>query len=450
MKKKVIVLLAVLLSLASAFYFGIIRFSAENLSNLRQNCQTRRYEIGENIRLENWNEQSADTFVSATDDPIIWLDGEINAYVSNIRFVGTLDTYEDILVQIFYTETSDEGFTVEKSIMAPPNKKNGDIYFNVGKTVCKLRLDLYPQAGRTSKISSVVVNPRNLNVHSENMIVAFGIPFLIFSVAIILAFYRKSISEHAKKAAKYKYLMGDLVSRDIKTKYRRSALGILWSVLNPLLMMLVTTAVFSNIFRFDINDFPIYYLTGSLLFNFVSEATSFALTSIIGSAGLIKKVYVPKYIFPLEKCVFAFINMLFSFIAVIIVFFILGLAPHTTMLMFPIPMLYTLVFSVGLSLTLSTLNVFFRDVGHLWGVFVTAWMYVTPIIYPMSILPDWVANIVKLNPLYYYVEYFRDIFVYGVVPGLTENMVCLCCSGIMLLIGVNVFRKNQDKFILYI
>lgn len=273
---------------------------------------------------------------------------------------------------------------------------------------------------------------------------------MVFSILYLVVFYGKKLKIYLLGIKKYRYLIQDLVTRDIKTKYRRSTLGVIWSVLNPLLMMLVLTAVFSNIYRFDIRDFPIYYLSGALIFNFVSESTSFSLTSILGAAGLIKKVYIPKYIFPLEKCIFSFVNMLFSFIAVILVFLILGIAPHWSIALFPLPLIYSFVFSLGLGLVLSTLNVFFRDTGHLWGVFVTAWMYLTPIIYPISILPEWMLYIVKINPLYYYVSYFRNVMIYGVVPSFTDNMVCITFSVIMLLIGLAVFKKNQDKFILYI
>ena len=117
---------------------------------------------------------------------------------------------------------------------------------------------------------------------------------------------------------KYKYLLHNLISRDLKVKYRRSTLGLLWSVLNPLLMSIVISIVFQNFFRFDVPNFAIYYLTGSLIFNFMNEATSSAMVSIVGNAPLIKKVYIPKYIFPLEKVMFAFVNMLFSMIALVI------------------------------------------------------------------------------------------------------------------------------------
>ena len=261
---------------------------------------------------------------------------------------------------------------------------------------------------------------------------------------------KNEIVSYFENFYKYRHLLRELVIRDVKVKYRRSVLGLVWSILNPLLMMLVITAVFSTIFKFNVENFPAYYLLGALIFNFNNEATMLAMTSIRGGAGLIKKVYIPKYIFPLEKIMYAFVNALFSLIAVIIVLVILKIELTWTILLFPIPLIYVLVFSTGLGLILATMNVFFRDTEHLYGVFVTAWMYLTPIIYPMEILPEMMQKLMILNPLYHYVEYFRMVVLYGMVPSLKENMVCLACSLIFLIIGLIVFKKNQDKFILFI
>ena len=168
---------------------------------------------------------------------------------------------------------------------------------------------------------------------------------------------------------RYRFLLEDLISRDLKVKYRRSVLGLIWSILNPLLMMLVVTTVFSTILRIQIENFPLYYLTGSLIFNFISEATSAALISIISSAQLIKKVYVPKYIFPLEKTLFSFVNMLFSLIAIVIIMVITPNTPwHWTLVLFPVPLIYALVFAIGLGLILASVNVFFR-VAHRLDLF---------------------------------------------------------------------------------
>jgi len=249
---------------------------------------------------------------------------------------------------------------------------------------------------------------------------------------------------------KYHYLLEDLVAKDFKLKYRRSVLGFLWSILNPLLMMLVITAVFSNIFKSDIEYFPVYYLCGYLIFNFVIEATNGALTSIVQSGYLIKKVYIPKYIFPLEKSSFALVNVLFSFVAVLIVILITGMPIKATIFLIPIPIFLAFIFSTGLGLILASMNTFFRDMGHLYSVWTTAWMYLTPMFYPISIIPDNIKTVIYYNPLYYYVTYLRMLVIDGEIPGMEINVICICFSFLFLLIGLLIFKRNQDKFILYI
>lgn len=259
---------------------------------------------------------------------------------------------------------------------------------------------------------------------------------------------------------KYKYLLQNLISRDLKVKYRRSVLGFLWSVLNPLLMAVVISIVFQNFFRVQQSNFAVYYLTGSLIFNFMTEATSSAMTSIIGGSSLIKKVYIPKYIFPLEKVMFSFVNMLFSMIALIVMMVvtkigIIGTPEELkltwTLLLFFVPMVFTLIFSLGMGLILASLTVSFRDIGHLYSVWTMAWMYLTPIIYPMDMVEgSWVRYIIKLNPMYYYVTYFRNVMMEGIVPDLGTNLICLVSSLFFLLVGILIFKKRQDNFILYI
>ncbi|NLN98023.1 MAG: ABC transporter permease [Eubacteriaceae bacterium] len=256
----------------------------------------------------------------------------------------------------------------------------------------------------------------------------------------------QGLKDYFEKFYRYRHLLKELVSRDIKIKYRRSVLGIVWSVLNPLLMMLVITAVFSRFMRTE--NFAAFYLCGSLIYNFVSEGTNGAMNAILINASLIKKVYVPKYIFPLEKVLFALVNALFYLIAVAIVFIIAKVPLHWTIVLFPIPLAYTFLFALGLGLILSTINVFFRDMNHLYSVWLTAWMYLTPIIYPVDILPEEVHKLIQLNPLYHYVTYFRDVMMYGRVPGLVENLICLGIALIFLSIGLTVFKKYQDQFIL--
>ena len=225
-------------------------------------------------------------------------------------------------------------------------------------------------------------------------------------------------------------------------------------------MAIVISLVFQNFFRVDQPNFAVYYLTGSLIFNFMTEATSSAMSSIIGNAPLIKKVYIPKYIFPLEKVMFAFVNMLFSMIALVIMMGatkigIIGTPDELhitwTILLFFIPMLYTLVFSLGLGLILAAINVYFRDVGHLYSVWTMAWMYLTPVIYPMKMVEgSWILNVIRLNPMYYFVTYFRDLMMNGTVPGLKTNLLCMGISLLFLVLGLLIFKKKQDRFILFI
>ena len=247
-------------------------------------------------------------------------------------------------------------------------------------------------------------------------------------------------------------LLKNLVAKDFKIKYRRSVLGVAWSVLNPLLTMLVITTVFGKLLKIEVENFASYYIVGYAIWNFFSEATSNSLTSILGSAALIKKVYVPKYIFPLEKCVFSLLNFAFILIAVVIVMIFQGFVPSATAWLFFVPVIYCFVFVCGASLFLSAVTVFFRDVQHLYGVFLTMLMYLTPIIYPMELLGEHmlIARIVSANPITHYVQYFRNLIMYNTIPDLSENLICIGYALVMLLIGAFVFKKSERKFILHI
>lgn len=248
----------------------------------------------------------------------------------------------------------------------------------------------------------------------------------------------------------YKDLLYNLISRDIKVRYRKSFLGMLWTVLNPLLMMIVMTIVFSTLFKSDIENFPIYFLSGNLIFTMNSEITNNCTYAIIGNASLLKKVYIPKYLFPLAKAGSALVNLFFSLIAMLLVMLILKVPFRPTLLMLPVPIFYAFLFSVGLGIFLSAVTVYFRDVAYFYSVLLVAWNYFTPVFYPVEILPDFARRLMQLNPLYHYIDYMRNLILYGVIPGLKENFVCLIMGVIMLAIGTYVFYKKQDNFILYI
>lgn len=246
------------------------------------------------------------------------------------------------------------------------------------------------------------------------------------------------------------FVLTSLITKDFKLKYRRSILGVLWSVLNPLLMMCVMSAVFSFMFRFDIENYPLYLILGSTLFALMSDATTTAMNSIMESSSLIKKVKIEKLIFPLEKVLFQLVNYCLSLIAVAAVMTFFGVLPTLNLLLLPLLLLYVLLFSAGIGLLLSALVVFFRDIAHLWSVVITAWTYATPIFYPMSILPDWLVPLMDFNPMYHYITYLRDITIWGQAPGLQENILCFFMGAVVFCLGLFVFRKLEKKFILYV
>ena len=248
----------------------------------------------------------------------------------------------------------------------------------------------------------------------------------------------------------YKHLLLQLVERDIKLKYRRSFLGYVWSILNPLMIMIIMVAVFSSMFRFDIVNYPVYLIIGQTIFNFVSESTNQAMWSITGNASLLKKTYVPKYIFTLSKVTSSCVNTLFSLGAMVLVFLVCHVKLNWYMLFIPIIIIQVYVFCVGMGMFLSQATVFFRDIQYIYAAFVTAWMYLTPMFYPISIIPDNIKTVIYYNPLYYYVTYLRMLVIDGEIPGMEINVICICFSFLFLLIGLLIFKKNQDKFILYI
>lgn len=258
------------------------------------------------------------------------------------------------------------------------------------------------------------------------------------------------MSTYIQNFKKFRPLLNELIVRDIKIKYRRSVLGVLWTLLNPLCMMIVLSVVFSNLFKFDIENFPVYLLSGQLIFNFYSESTTNSMSAILSNGPLIKKIYVPKYLFVLSRVFSSTINLLASFTAMVCVMLAMRVELHYTVLLAPIPLMFIVLFSLGVGLILSAITVKFRDIMHLYSVFVTALMYLTPVIYPMSILPDWLSPIVMLNPITNILQMFRSVMLYNSLPTLGSLVTASVESVVMLALGLYVFYKNQDEFILNI
>lgn len=258
------------------------------------------------------------------------------------------------------------------------------------------------------------------------------------------------MSVYIQNFIKFRPLLNELISRDIKIKYRKSVLGVLWTLLNPLLMMIVLSVVFSNLFRFDIENFPLYLLSGQIIFNFYNDATSTAMSAIVGNAALIKKVYVPKYLFVISRVFSSFINLMASFTALMLVMVATRAELHWSVVLSVVPLALLMLLSLGIGLILAALTVKFRDIMHLYSVFTTVLLYLTPVIYPMSILPKWLEKIVLLNPLTNILTMFRDVMINGLIFDVWSLIIAVAETAVFLILGLYVFYKNQDQFILNI
>ena len=249
---------------------------------------------------------------------------------------------------------------------------------------------------------------------------------------------------------RYGFLIRQLVSRDFKTKYKRSVLGMAWSFLNPLLTMAVQYVVFSTLFKSDIPNYPVYLLSGIVFFNFFNEAVSMGMTSITGNASLIKKVYMPKYIYPVSRILSSLVNFALAIIPLLLVMVITGTAFTPALLLLIFDMLCLLGFVTGMSLLLTTSMTFFQDTQFLWGVISMMWMYMTPLFYPESIIPAQFLTFYHMNPMYQYVTFARICIINGVSPEPMAYLWCILSSVVVLGLGILTFKRHQDKFVLYL
>ena len=248
----------------------------------------------------------------------------------------------------------------------------------------------------------------------------------------------------------YAFLIRQLVARDFNTKYRQSILGVLWSFLNPLLTMTVQYIVFSALFRSTIPNFPVYLLTGIVLFNFFSEACTLGLDSIVMNGALITKVYMPKYIYPLSRTLSSAINLLISLVPLLLLMALTRVPFTPALLLLPLDLALLMAFTLGMSLILCTLNVFFRDTRFLWSVAVLLWTYLTPLFYPESIIPAAFHTLYHMNPMYQYITFLRAITLEGGPPTPLNVAAAALSSAVTLALGAWVFRRKQDQFVFHL
>jgi len=253
-----------------------------------------------------------------------------------------------------------------------------------------------------------------------------------------------------KTFGKYRNLLVELVKKDIKLKYRNSYLGVVWTMLEPLLTMVVLTLVFSKLLGKGTKDFPVYILTGRLLYSFFSNGTKAALKSVRSNASMIKKVYVPKYMYPFASVLSGYVIFLISLIVLATVSVARGVYPTVRLFWIFIPLVQILLMTAGVGLILATMAVFFRDVEYLWGVALMLIMYASAIFYQVGdVMSEKNAWIFKLNPLYAVIVNFRNA-VFGQPMDFQAMWYAFGFGVISMLVGVFVFYKKQDKFILYL
>ncbi len=244
-----------------------------------------------------------------------------------------------------------------------------------------------------------------------------------------------------------KFLLKELVKRNLTSKYKDSVLGILWSFFNPLLTMLVFTAIFSMLFGRNIENYPVYYLAGRLVFDFYNHGTKGAMNSIRRNANLLKKIYVPKNMFAISAVCYEFVNFLISFIILFAVMIITGATFHITLIYSVIPLMFLVILIFGVGLILAVCNTYFSDIGYLYNVFTLVLLYASAMFYPIEVVPAKVQIIFTLNPVYCAMSCFRQC-VYGVVPDWSMILYLAAFALTALGIGILLFNIYEKKLAL--
>jgi len=245
---------------------------------------------------------------------------------------------------------------------------------------------------------------------------------------------------------RYRDLLRLLVSNSIKTRYKRSTLGILWTLLNPLLTTLVLTIAFSQIFRFQIKNYTIYLLVGFLFWNFFSQTTTQSMNTLIWGSNLIKRIYIPRTVFAVSVVGNGLTNFLLALIPLALVMLVMRHPFSLALLWLPLAILLMVLFTLGMALFLSTLAVFFVDVVDMYGILLTIWFYLTPVIYPLEIVPESFSLLVQLNPMTAMLGLFRTIVYLGESPSAEAWLIAAGLSVLSLGVGWLVFTWRANEF----
>lgn len=256
--------------------------------------------------------------------------------------------------------------------------------------------------------------------------------------------------EEIREILKFKDLIVQLIRRDIVTRYKRSSLGILWTMLNPLGTMIIMSVVFSRMFDMR-GAYPAFIITNLIAWNFFAQTTAATLANMIWGSDLFQRIYLPRTALVLSTIGTGIINILFSLVPLAIIYLFTKTPIQETILLLPIAILFLAAFALGFSLILSAFVVFFPDVSEMYPIILTAWMYLTPIIYPEEMIAD-VLNgwVLRLNPLYHLIGFFRMIIFDGVYPTMQEFTIALVFSFGTLIIGWVFFTRQAKKFAYYV
>lgn len=249
---------------------------------------------------------------------------------------------------------------------------------------------------------------------------------------------------------KHQFLFEELVKRDFKQKYKRTLLGMGWSILAPLLTLLVMKLIFGHFFGRRIAHYTIYLFCGNLLFSYFREATSGSMNSLVSNANIFTKINVPKYLFLLSKNVSSLIN--FGLTLCVFLIFVLadGISIKLNFLMLLYPVSCLIVFNIGVGLVLSALFVFFRDISYLYSIFTMLLMYMSAIFYQITIVPAKYQVLFYLNPIYCYIEYFRKIVLESRIPSAEYHLLCAFYAFLFIFVGGWMYKKYNRKFLYYL
>lgn len=253
------------------------------------------------------------------------------------------------------------------------------------------------------------------------------------------------MSEYSKQ---YFFILSQMSQREIKRKYARSYLGVVWSVLNPLLSMAVLTMIFSTMFKGSIDNYPLYHLTGLIIWQFFSTASTTSMSALADNRNMLIKVKFKRQGFVLSRVLAAFVNLGYTCIAYVLILFLFHIYPSVEMLFIIPDILCVYLFTRGISCFLSIIYVFFADVKHLYQIFLTLWMYMSAIFYPVERLPEYAQNIIRLNPVYAYIKIARDVMMYGRMPDIYSCVLGVCVAIVVFILGEVFFESNQNSIMM--